>query len=229
MCIARNNNASSSQFGFMLKGAGGNSTKACALWRSAVRYFENKPKSFATLKGIIHDKSRGRGVDTEIIPSLRCILYYITKFVQTHAVVFTDCETSINVYERYRQMLRVHTKHLFDPFCRRTRYDLVLHGEKLQTNVGQLVFFKWFIDVGAYAHLVSVYDEVIADMRIKNKKVSPSMAMGTTMRPKQEALKGRWNLRREREVAESDSRRVVVRLAVHNNNTRGIRIAVHLD
>lgn len=53
-----------------------------------------------------------------------------------------------DVYNCYRQMLKIHTKHRFDPFCRRDRTALALHGHTIETNVGQLVFFRWFIERG---------------------------------------------------------------------------------
>ena len=222
-----------------MNGIGGNSTKAYALWKSAVRYFECNPVAFATLRRIISDKKKNK---TVILPSLRCILYYITKYVQAHSIVFSDCGASIDVYERYRQMLRVHTKHLFDPFCRRTRHDLVLHGEKIQTNVGQLVFFKWFIDVGAYSHLLSVYDDVLSEMKSRNRKHPRTKTYSSATETKKHKLfLENPYLRQQGNGSNSNSsssnsssssssiHRVVVRLAVHNTCNHNIRIAVHLD
>lgn len=199
----------------------GNSTKAYALWQSAVRYFAENEWAFAMFHKIVSNKKTGSAGAT---PSLRCILYYITKFVQANASLSRDDDPT-DIYEQYRCMLRVHTKHLFDPFCRRTRYELKLHGHTIYTNIGQITFFRWFIHVGAYENLTAVYDDVISDMKLYNTR--RKLTKDKLLAKKRGALAppGKKTATLQRK---SDKRtRVVVRLAVQCN--RDIRIAVHLD
>ena len=68
-------------------------------------------------------------------------------------------------------MLRVHTKKYFDPFCRCERKKITIHERNITTNVGQIVFFKWFVSSVAYDELYKNYETIVLDMKIYNKYI----------------------------------------------------------
>lgn len=162
--------------------------KENALWRSAVRFFEANPAAWRVMRSIVSRQPGGAAVPAE--PSLRLISYFVSAYARdfpTPMPVLSPREAPApavrhapagtgggvgsppqpifgpgDIFSCYRQMLRIHTKHRFDPFCRRDRSALVLHGTRLQTNVGQLVFFRWFVGSGVYDVLVRKNGEVTA-------------------------------------------------------------------
>lgn len=49
---------------------------------------------------------------------------------------------------RYQHMLKTYSKGLFDMFARGDKTTIEVNGEKLQTTIGQLNFFRWSIETG---------------------------------------------------------------------------------
>lgn len=79
--------------------------------------------------------------------SLRMIDWFVTNYVRTHNVILPQAGGRfINVYVSYRVQLKAYSKQQFDPFRRRDR--IMFHyepGEKVETTVGQLNFFRWLL------------------------------------------------------------------------------------
>lgn len=164
--------------------------KESALWGSAVRYFRDNPDAWRTVNAIV-GRTMG-AASSSAAPSLRCISYYVSSYTRTNRTVVPWGEGGgggnapslafgpNDVHSCYRQMLKIHTKHRFDPFCRRDRAELSLHGTALQTNVGQLVFFRWFIRSGALRTLERDHDDVmrtrLAEIKARRSKRSRSQS-----------------------------------------------------
>ena len=89
-------------------------------------------------------------------------------------------ETNFNIYLDYKNQLKAYSKKYFDPFCRRERIlintkDLsweILENNKqkidtnfeLVTTVGQLNFFKWFIENNVLNYAIENIQKIDKDM-----------------------------------------------------------------
>ena len=91
--------------------------------------------------------------------SLRILDWLVTNYSKKHNVIYSINNTHFNVYLDYKNQLKAYSKKLFDPFCRRERiklntttfewditYDKICEDKYIITTVGQLNFFKWFIE-----------------------------------------------------------------------------------
>lgn len=141
------------------------SRKDLALWTSCIRYYKNNPKSWSILDSIVHNRQSG----TTSVPSLRCIFYFITAYTKDNPLQLTHAPltTVQDAYSHYRHMLQIHTKRRFDPFCRRNKHSVELHGKTIESNVGQLVFFRWFFDTGLYDRLLESHEKVLTTRRLQ--------------------------------------------------------------
>lgn len=69
------------------------------------------------------------------------------------------------VYFNYKRELNAYSKRLFDPFCRRERIMFQARGmEPFVTTVGQLNFFRWFIEKQILEHVTEHREEIEKDM-----------------------------------------------------------------
>jgi len=140
--------------------------KEIALWNAVTRFFQDNEIHWYTLNTIINKK--------DSTPSLRCIFYYVSKYSKNKTITHIKNSNPFQTYNKYRQMMRVHTKKCFDPFCRKKRIHLTLHNKSIETNVAQLVFFRWLFSNHIYEDLLNDYSKIIKDMKeerkIKTKK-----------------------------------------------------------
>lgn len=79
--------------------------------------------------------------------SLRLIDYFVTNYAKKMNTSFLQEGRHFLVYFNYKRELNAYSKRLFDPFCRRERIMFQARGvEPFITTVGQLNFFRWFIE-----------------------------------------------------------------------------------
>lgn len=85
--------------------------------------------------------------------SLRLIDWFVTNYSKRYNVVLSkqnDIHNNseyFNVYSSYRSQLKAFKKIQFDPFRRRERIDFYYkEGEFIETTIGQLNFFRWFVE-----------------------------------------------------------------------------------
>ena len=124
----------------------------------------------------LHDgRRRSRGPR----PSLRLVWYYVSTYSK-HNRATLDGTLGDDVHGCYRQMLKIHTKNRFAPFCRRTRRTLSLHGSTIETNVGQLVFFRWFIEKRILDSLLDRYESVRCARGRKKQRMTRKGVTTTT-------------------------------------------------
>ena len=70
-----------------------------------------------------------------------------------------------NTYQSYKSQLKSYSKKKFDPFCRRQRIEFEYkEGQKIETTVGQLNFFKWAIENLIIDYILLHYSEIEQDM-----------------------------------------------------------------
>ena len=116
--------------------------------------------------------------------SLRLIDWFVTNYSKKNNVMV---DTNINdkpqkkiVHLDYKAQLKAYSKRWFDPFCRRERINFKYSDtEELITTVGQLNFFRWFIE-NDYLNFVEQNREIIE----KDMNVSIKQNQKTTKREK---------------------------------------------
>lgn len=135
--------------------------------------------------------------------SLRLVDWLVTNYSKKYNIIYClnkDNEPIyFNIYLDYKNQLKAYSKKFFDPFCRQKRliiniktltwkaYDEnSLNSNTIITTVGQLNFFKWFIENKIFDYALSNIKLIDLDMtntmNSKNKDrrtvLSPSAVKG---------------------------------------------------
>jgi hypothetical protein len=116
--------------------------------------------------------------------SLRLIEWYVTDGLRE---ALPDHKMSTE----YVDNLRIYTRKMFDPFRRSDRIELCLHGVNMETTVGQMNFFRWFIKSGLWER-----------MRVQHRHIGEAMSIHTAQRTKR--------VKREPEEARSPNQHPLV-------------------
>jgi hypothetical protein len=75
------------------------------------------------------------------------------------------------VHFNYKRELKAYSKKLFDPFCRRDRIMFeALNNTPIMTTVGQLNFFRWFIEKKILDYIQDHRTDIEADMNTSIKE-----------------------------------------------------------
>ena len=148
------------------------SGKTLLLFESFIEYYS---KNINILTKIITQKN---------ILSLRILDWLVTNYSKKHNIFYTIKKNNINInfniYLDYINQLKAYSKKYFDPFCRRerilinikdlsweilnnTKYKAKDEGE-LITTVGQLNFFKWFIENNVLNYAIENIKDIDKDM-----------------------------------------------------------------
>jgi len=105
----------------------------------------------------------------EFTISIRLIDYFITKYSKNHKVIYKIDNQIINVYNSYKQQLKVYQKKNFDPFSRGYRIPYFLNDICIITTISQLNFFKWFFSNGLYEYILEFHNDIENEMNLNNK------------------------------------------------------------
>lgn len=138
--------------------------------------------------------------------SLRIIDWFVTNFSKKNDVVYKipKNDKKFRVYNEYKLKLKAYGKVKFDPFCRWTRIMIPYDNEHfIETTIGQLNFFKWFIENDILNYIEDNYEKIDADMNLRNstskkkKKIEmkpENMGGGGETKPKTTTRKKREEL-----------------------------------
>jgi hypothetical protein len=97
--------------------------------------------------------------------SLRLIDYFVTNYAKKNNTNFYIQSKHFLVYFNYKRELNAYSKRLFDPFCRRERIMFQARGvESFVTTVGQLNFFRWFIEKNILDYVIENHETIERDM-----------------------------------------------------------------
>ena len=161
-------------------------------------------KTLLLLESLMEYYSKNMNILTSIITqkntlSLRILDWLVTNYAKKYNVVYllvkNGTETNFNIYLDYKNQLKAYSKKYFDPFCRRERilinikdltwtflenekyekYENKNNNEELITTVGQLNFFKWFIENNVITYAIENIQNIDKDMidtLNKNKKIT---------------------------------------------------------
>ena len=170
------------------------STKEETLVNFLLNYYKSRIELF---RDIIYQKTP---------LSLRLLDWLVTNYSKKFNIVYPLTNTStneivyFNIYLDYKNQLKAYSKKFFDPFCRQKRLiincitfnwkeyneDCILSENDIVTTIGQLNFFRWFIDNKILNYALANIKLIDADMinTIANKKkgkrtvLSPSAVKG---------------------------------------------------
>ena len=118
--------------------------------------------------------------------SLRILDWLVTNYAKKYNIGYqlkkNDTIINFNIYVDYKNQLRAYSKKYFDPFCRRDRILINLKtlewssigndvknvkydsNNYIITTVGQLNFFKWFIENNIYKYALENIEKIDKDM-----------------------------------------------------------------
>lgn len=107
--------------------------------------------------------------------SLRLIDWFVTNYSKKNNIMI---DTNINekqqkkiVHLDYKAQLKAYSKRWFDPFCRRERINFKYSDtDELITTVGQLNFFRWFIENNYLSFVELNREKIERDMNITIKQ-----------------------------------------------------------
>lgn len=157
-------------------------SKTLLLLESLINYYKNNISVFTS---IITQKN---------ILSLRILDWLVTNYAKKYNIVFSNKNSqNFNVYLDYKNQLKAYSKKYFDPFCRRERivinisdlswklysndskHENCKDNNQLITTVGQLNFFKWFIENDVMTYAIQNIEKIDKDMieTLENSKSSP--------------------------------------------------------
>ena len=103
--------------------------------------------------------------------SLRLVDYFVTNYAKKMNTGFSQAGRHFLVYFNYKRELNAYSKRLFDPFCRRERIMFQVRGmEPFVTTVGQLNFFRWFIEKNILEFVVEQRETIEKDMNATLKE-----------------------------------------------------------
>jgi len=110
--------------------------------------------------------------------SLRLVDYFVTNYAKKMNTSFSSNGRHFLIYFHYKRELNAYSKRLFDPFCRRERIQFQARGvEAFVTTVGQLNFFRWFIEKEILEYVLEHKEAIETDM---NKTLKEHYSRSTT-------------------------------------------------
>lgn len=134
--------------------------------------------------------------------SLRIIDWLITNFSKKVSVSIETRGIPGDLYRDYHKNLSAHNKKNFDPFARRQRICILLLGEEKRfSTIGQLNFFRWFLQKNLCSFLLEnkpVIEKHMRDYEKMSKKRSKKKLL-------QGGPPGRVHVTEERSVSSSEA------------------------
>lgn len=139
-------------------------TKEALLYESLIKFYSNKP-NLDILLPIIEQKSN---------ISLRILDWLVTNYSKKYNVAYelykNGNKTLFFIYLSYKNQLKAYSKKNFDPFCRRNRIYIDLSELSndrvgtITTTIGQLNFFRWFIENKLLNYVLINVNKIDEDM-----------------------------------------------------------------
>lgn len=102
--------------------------------------------------------------------SLRSVDWLLTNFSKRNPVFVFYENAPINVHSNYERFLSTYSKKYFDVFARREKFSVVIVNSCVQVTVGQLNFFRWFLERQLHAVVLAKRCEIDSDMKSYHKR-----------------------------------------------------------
>lgn len=130
-------------------------SKEHLLMSSLTQFFKDKENLNKMLK-IVNDKSK---------ISLRIMDWFVTNYAKKNCTSYNKNDNKFIVHLEYKSQLKAYSKKQFDPFRRNERIEFIdLEGNKIETTVGQLNFFRWAIENGIIDYIDDNLEIIDNDM-----------------------------------------------------------------
>lgn len=125
--------------------------------------------------------------------SLRLVDYFVTNYSKKMNTSYMLHGKHFLVYFNYKRELNAYSKRLFDPFCRRERIMFQAQGvEQFVTTVGQLNFFRWFIEKDILSYIQenreSIEKDMVSTLKQHYSRSNTSNSNSTQSAPTSESL-----------------------------------------
>ena len=139
-------------------------TKETLLQESLINFYTNK-SNLDILLPIIEQKSN---ISLRILDWL--VTNYSKKYNVSYEIYKNGNKSLFFIYLSYKNQLKAYSKKYFDPFCRRNRIDIdlsLLSDERsgvITTTIGQLNFFRWFIENKILNYVLININKIDEDM-----------------------------------------------------------------
>ncbi len=139
-------------------------TKGALLCESLMKFYKNK-SNLDILLPIIEQKSN---ISLRILDWL--VTNYSKKYNTSYEIYKNGNKNLFFIYLSYKNQLKAYSKQYFDPFCRRDRIQLdlsLISDERsgvITTTIGQLNFFRWFIENKLVNYVLINVDKIDEDM-----------------------------------------------------------------
>jgi len=139
-------------------------TKETLLYDSLIKFYSNK-SNLDILLPIIEQKSN---ISLRILDWLAT--NYSKKYNSAYEIYKNGNKSLFFIYLSYKNQLKAYSKKYFDPFCRRNRVDIDLSTMSHQrsgvitTTIGQLNFFRWFIENKILNYVLINVNKIDEDM-----------------------------------------------------------------
>lgn len=139
-------------------------TKEELLYKSLINFYSNK-SNLDILLPIIEQKSN---ISLRILDWL--VTNYSKKYNTSYELYKNGHKTLFFIYLSYKNQLKAYSKKNFDPFCRRNRVDIDLsklsndRSGNITTTIGQLNFFRWFIENKILNYVLINVNKIDEDM-----------------------------------------------------------------
>jgi hypothetical protein len=146
--------------------------------------FYKNPNNLNIMLQIINGESR---------VSLRLVDWFVTNYAKKYFTIYlldngTKTER-FKIYADYKLKLKAYSKKRFDPFCRWDRINIPYKNDThIQTTIGQLNFFKWYIDNKIHAYIEQHYSVIEKDMNNRNSTSKRKNQVDNKTRKKREEL-----------------------------------------
>jgi hypothetical protein len=131
----------------------------CMLLRNMISFYKNK-EYYDILVSIINGENK---------ISKRTIEFLVTKYSNPKNN-FVSSQECINIYSSYKNQLKIYKKKNFDPFGRGDRIPFFIHNDCVITTIGQLNFYKWFIEKKIYNYCYNNYNDIQSSLLNNNCK-----------------------------------------------------------
>lgn len=130
--------------------------------------------------------------------SIRLIDFFVTNYSKKNRINYTikDGESTsvFNVHSSYKSQLKAWNKKYFDPFSRGDRIPFFLENDCLITTIGQLNFFKWFINNNVTEYIETSIDKIEQDMNKNKKKVKKIQTVNKPKKNMREKVIKNYNM-----------------------------------
>jgi hypothetical protein len=97
--------------------------------------------------------------------SLRLVDWLCTNYSKRHQIIITYKEMPINIHFDYCRYLNAFNKKYFDPFSRRKRIIINIDSEIIITTIGQINFFRWWLQRDLHSYIIEHKTSIENDMR----------------------------------------------------------------